>query len=104
MRFQLRIADLPVEMTRARKRRGIDLGGAEIHETPDKPEGPLRPKQLDRCKVAKLPTQAVHPLLQPQPVAFDLLINQRPFFVAGEQRVQVAQRLTRLFRQCGKRV
>jgi hypothetical protein len=35
MRFELRIAYLPVEMARAGERRVVDLGGAEIEETPD---------------------------------------------------------------------
>ena len=43
MRLQLRAAYLPVEMTRAAQRRVVDFGGAEVYETPDKPEGLLPP-------------------------------------------------------------
>jgi hypothetical protein len=43
MGFQLRAAHLPVEMTRPAQRRITDFGGAEVYETPDKPESPFRP-------------------------------------------------------------
>src|SRR5882757_2827030 len=56
VRLELRIAHLPIEMTRIAQRCFFNLGGAEVYETPDEPEGPLRPQQLDRREVVKLPT------------------------------------------------
>src|SRR5258708_39415927 len=43
MGFQLRVADLPVEMTRAAQRRALNLGRAEVHETPGNPAYPFLP-------------------------------------------------------------
>ena len=51
MRFQLRVADLPVEMTRIAQRRVVDLGGAEVDETAQYAKRLLRPWQLDRHEV-----------------------------------------------------
>ncbi len=43
MRLQLRIAHLPVEVACVAQRGVVDLGGTEVHETPDEPEYPFRP-------------------------------------------------------------
>jgi hypothetical protein len=43
MGFEFRITYLPVEVTHAAERRFFNLGGAEVYETPDKPESLLRP-------------------------------------------------------------
>jgi hypothetical protein len=60
MGLQLRVAYLPIQMTRPAQGRVMDFGGAEVHETPDKPESPFRPLPSAGLDMDHLLSSVVH--------------------------------------------